>query len=133
MVTLLGASVTSAVAVPHKGKQVVFINLFYETEMRPARIFFTANSGPYLRNLKWTNWGKARATAHGRYISDCASCGPKRNVKATVKFSKLKYCRTLDKYFYAKALLFRKPREGQDNPARISGGSCPPPGEVDRR
>ena len=52
--------------------------------VQPGRWFFSANSGPYLRDLVWTGWGTPTATATGTYISDCASCGPHEKYAVTV-------------------------------------------------
>jgi hypothetical protein len=53
----------------------------------PREIFLTANAGPYLKRLTWTDWGEDVATAEGIYRSDCASCAPPRRRTATVRFS----------------------------------------------
>lgn len=54
-------------------KAVIF-NITVAPLVEPGRFFFSANSGPYLKNVRWRNWGAATATATATYISDCASC-----------------------------------------------------------
>lgn len=70
----------------------VLFNLFPTPEVEPRRFFFTANSGPYLDRLRWTGWGTAHATATGRYISNCASCGPKIVKQTTVVLDRSVLC-----------------------------------------
>jgi hypothetical protein len=58
----------------------------------PSKIFLTADAGPYLEALKWSNWGSSRATASGTYLSMCASCAPPRQRRATVVFHTIINC-----------------------------------------
>src|SRR5690242_19432740 len=75
MALFLAGSVTSSAAAKEFKKTALF-NLTFTPQVIPNRVFFTANSGPYLKKLKWKNWGEAKTVARGRFISDCASCGP---------------------------------------------------------
>lgn len=53
----------------------LLFNLFRSPLRKPHDFFFTANSGPYVTDLRWSGWGTGRAVGHGRFVSDCASCG----------------------------------------------------------
>lgn len=72
-------------------KAVVF-GLYPTPQVEPDRWFFSADAGPYLRDLTWTDWGSATATATGTYISDCASCGPAQEYPVTVRLDGLVAC-----------------------------------------
>lgn len=112
-----------------EGKDVVYFDLFYQEQIKPRRIFFTANSGSYLKNLKWTGWGSRKAVARGLYVSECASCGPPVRRKAKIRLLGRTYCETRDVYFYQKAILTRKPSAGQSRRVRVDGAPCPDPGD----
>ncbi|MDQ2622624.1 MAG: hypothetical protein M3Y45_06245 [Actinomycetota bacterium] len=84
--------VSPAAASKVRYDRTVIYNMFPSPKVRPARYFLTANSGPYMRKLKWKGWGTAKAVGRGRFISDCASCGPKENKPARLTFFKLKPC-----------------------------------------
>ena len=107
-----------------RGKDVVHFDLFYTGTVAPKRIFFTANSGPYLRGMKWEGWGTKRTVGRGVYVSKCASCAPPKRRAAKVVLSKRRYCEAQDVYYYKRGILTRKPSEGQDRKARIGGGVC---------
>ena len=78
-------------------KKVVYFDYNYEPYFKPDRIFLTANSGPYLKNLKWKGWGTSKAVARGRFISDCASCFKEKRA-VTVYFRKLVTCKYAPNY-----------------------------------
>lgn len=59
-----------------------YFGLSLQPEVEPERVFFTANAGPYLRDVTWAGWGAAQAVGTGTYVSDCASCGPKQELPA---------------------------------------------------
>jgi hypothetical protein len=83
------ASATSAVV----QRKLVYID--YNGSVvgaRPSKIFLTADAGPYLEGLHWSDWGADRATAKGTYISTCASCAPPPQRRATVVFHKIIEC-----------------------------------------
>lgn len=111
-------------------RRVVFFDLYYQEEVKPKKIFFYANSGPYVRNLSWKGWGTQKAVGRGFYISTCASCDPPRKRAAVLRFRGLKYCATRDVWFYKRATMTRKPSEGQTRTVKISAGSCPPRSEA---
>lgn len=86
-------------------KKVVYFDYNYTPSVKPNKIFLTANSGPYLKKLKWTGWGTNKAIGRGRFIADCASCFPKTNKRVTVYFRKLitcKYAPNVKIYRYGK-------------------------------
>lgn len=91
-VAILAMTSLSAAAEKPPYQKTVIYNMFPTPEVKPARYFLTANSGPYLRNLKWKGWGTAKAAGKGRFISDCASCGPKENKRVRITFFKKKPC-----------------------------------------
>jgi hypothetical protein len=88
---LLVVSVSSvAAAVPRK---LVYIDMFGQAVgPQPSHIFLTANAGPYLKGLRWSDWGANRATAKGTYVSTCASCAPPGHRHATVVFHRIINC-----------------------------------------
>lgn len=73
------------------GKTAIF-NLTQETKVKPSRFFLTANSGPYLKKLKWSKWGTAKTVGRGRFISDCVSCGEKENKPVRMTLHELIPC-----------------------------------------
>jgi hypothetical protein len=72
--------------------QAVLYNLTDQPKVEPDRYFLTANAGPYVRNLRWMGWGSDHAAAHGTYVSDCASCGPREVRKATIVLTRRVFC-----------------------------------------
>ena len=84
---------TAADAGSHSGKKVVYFDYNYTPHFKPSHIFLTANSGPYLKKLRWQGWGTSKSVGRGRFISDCASCGDYENRAVTVTFHKLVTCR----------------------------------------
>lgn len=73
--------------------KVVFFNLVASPMVEPGRIFLSANSGPYLKDITWTDWGTPTATGAGTYISDCASCGDPESYPVTLTANKLIACK----------------------------------------
>jgi hypothetical protein len=73
VLAVLGLAVLapSAVAAP----KVVVFNLTTEGLVQPARVFFQADSGPYLDGLQWTGWGTPTAVGTGSYVLDCTNGG----------------------------------------------------------
>ena len=110
-------------------KKAVFFDMYYQGEVKPNRIFLTANSGPYFKKLKWKNWGENRTVARGRFISDCASCGEKENKPARITMRKLVPCPKLkvNTYKYIKLKVI-----DPDRPHRVAKwrGACPPGNQV---
>ncbi|MCO5314850.1 MAG: hypothetical protein M9938_01600 [Solirubrobacterales bacterium] len=76
---------------PEYGRTVVF-NMYPTPEVKPDRYFLTANAGPYLKNLRWKGWGRYKTVGKGRFISDCASCGPRENKPVRITFFRRKPC-----------------------------------------
>lgn len=72
-------------------KAIIF-NLDRSPLVEPGRFFFSANSGPYLKDVRWTDWGAAAATGTATYVSDCASCD-KATYPVNVTASQLTACR----------------------------------------
>lgn len=58
----------------------------------PRRIFTAYSSAPYLRGLTWEGWGSRTAVGTGRWMSDCASCPPPDERRATVTLSGFVTC-----------------------------------------
>jgi hypothetical protein len=92
--------------------QVVLFNLTAIPSVTPERYFFTANSGPYVKNLRWIGWGTQHAAGRGRFISDCASCGTPEHVDATLKLSGLTYCRENGLTVYRRGVMIRTLPDG---------------------
>lgn len=72
-----GLSVASATAATPK---TVIFNMYPSPLVKPERVFFQANSGPFLDALVWTGWGEATAVGTGTWRLDCStggvSCAP---------------------------------------------------------
>lgn len=104
IVALAGAfSVPATAKAPHK-KTAIF-NLNNTPQYKPTRFFLTASSGPYVKKIRWTNWGENRAIGRGRFISDCASCGKKENKPAKIVLWKKVNCKAYGVYSYKFARL----------------------------
>jgi hypothetical protein len=80
VLTVLLAGVTGGAQVAHAAPRTVIFNLTAAPLERPDRVFFQANSGPYLADLTWAGWGTERAVGTGTWTLDCTngggSCGP---------------------------------------------------------
>lgn len=108
--------------------KTVYFDLFYQPHVTPKRIFVTASSGPWMKNLHWEGWGTRKAVAHGAWISDCASCpGPDRR-KVKLTFTKPVYCQAQGVRTYRKARgVVSVPDEGSTDTHFSIGMGCPPP------
>jgi len=109
-------------------KKTVFFDMYYQGEVKPRRIFTTANSGPYFKKLRWKNWGDNRTVGRGRFISDCASCGEKENKAARITMRKLIPCPKLKVNTYKFITLKVFDRERPNRVVKWPG-DCPPRGE----
>lgn len=74
-------------------KKVVYLDYNYQAFVKPGKIFLQANSGPYLRRLKWSGWGTNRTVGRGQYVYDCASCIPHEKKPVRITFRKLINCK----------------------------------------
>ena len=77
---LLALALLLLAAVPAQAApRTVIFNLYPQALDQPGRVFFQANSGPFLRDLRWTGWGSEGAVGTGSWQLDCstggASCG----------------------------------------------------------
>ena len=83
LASLLSLAVLAGGASAATPKTVIF-DLFAQPLVKPEKVFLTANSGPYLKDLEWSGWGTKRATGTGTWIFDCTSggfgCGPDSGV-----------------------------------------------------
>ena len=120
----LAGSVTSAATAMPFQKTALF-NLTYEPKVKPNRVFLTANSGPYLKKIEWSEWGSNRTVGRGRFISDCASCGPKENKPMKLTLYKLRPCPKYHVMAYKKGYLkiFDSNRPNRGTPLALG---CPP-------
>ncbi|WP_121254264.1 hypothetical protein [Nocardioides ferulae] len=108
------------------GVKTVYFDMFYQQKVAPKRIFLTASSGPYLKRLDWSDWGSRRASATGRYISDCASCPPPAKRSATVRFSKRTFCADEKVRTYRRAVVtVSEPDEGGEKTTFRLPMGCP--------
>jgi hypothetical protein len=124
MAVFLAGSVTStATAKPFK--KTALFNLTYVPQVKPSRVFLTANSGPYLKKIKWSKWGTNRTVGRGRFISDCASCGEKENKPMTLTLYKLRPCPKYHVMAYKKGYLKIKDPEDPSRGTSLPLG-CPP-------
>lgn len=103
-------------------KAVVF-NMYPTPLVQPGRFFFTANSGPYLKDVAWTSWGAPTATGVGTYISECASCGPRQEYEVTITVDRLIDCPPYGAQAYDRLRFVRSGGAAPDDPRRrgISG------------
>lgn len=86
-------------------KETAVFDLFGQKQVKPEKIFLTANSGPYLTGMEWFKWGKDKTTGVGTFVSDCASCpGPDRR-PAIVRFSKRDECKKKGGFAYKRGRL----------------------------
>jgi len=65
---------TTAAAKPAKHKRVFWIDLAGAASQHPRYVYFTANSGGYVKNVTWTKWGKKRTVGKGTF-GTTAPCG----------------------------------------------------------
>lgn len=107
-------------------KKAVFFDMYYGENVRPRRIFTTANSGPYFKKLRWKNWGENRTVGRGRFISDCASCGEKENKPAVITMRKLIPCKR-QKVMTYKFIKLKVVDPERPNRVVKWTGACPPP------
>lgn len=56
-------------------KPVYWVDLMGSPSQHPRRVYFTANSGPYVKRITWTHWGRQRTVGHGIFGST-APCIP---------------------------------------------------------
>ncbi len=80
--SLLGLAVLApgAAAAPEASvaaaPKVVIFDLYPTPHVKPARVFFQADAGPYLDKLLWSGWGEATSTGTGVWTLDCSNGGP---------------------------------------------------------
>jgi hypothetical protein len=120
--TAIGPVVTTSVHAAPQPK-VVFFGLYPEPEVKPARIFLTANAGPYVKDIRWTGWGTAKAIGKGTFISDCASCGEKESKPATLTFRRTVSCKQRGVRIYAYQRLQVKTAPGEKQRIRSLGNA----------
>ncbi|HEU4658118.1 MAG TPA: hypothetical protein VFR97_11350 [Capillimicrobium sp.] len=103
----------------------VLFDLFYQPEIEPERVFFTANAGPYLKDLAWTGWGTAQAIGTGTYVSDCASCGPKQILPARLVLERPGACRGWGVQVYLRSRLEKTLESGEVTTTELGPGDAP--------
>jgi hypothetical protein len=93
-------------------------------EVEPERIFFQADAGPYLRDIRWMGWGTEIAVGHGRFVSDCASCGTPEHKPATIIMHGLTPCPAFGGFIYRYAHFSRLYNGHRRTRPVPSGGFC---------
>jgi hypothetical protein len=83
-------------------------NLTEEPEFEPDRYFFSANAGPYVKDIKWSGWGRDTAEGKGTFINDCASCGAKEITPARLILKHLVACPTVGGLVYRVGYMLRE-------------------------
>lgn len=126
---LLAPQATAAAPAPaahDPNLTTVYVDIGGDLRVEPRRIFLTANAGQYLRKLAWSDWGSGKATASGKFISDCASCPPPAVRDATVTATRQVTCEDEHVKAYRRIVVrLSEPSEGSDvTKFRIPGG-CP--------
>jgi hypothetical protein len=66
-VAALTLAVVASSPAQSKNDKVYFADLFGGATQSPSAIFFTANSGPRVTDIKWKGWGNRRTVGKGRY------------------------------------------------------------------
>jgi hypothetical protein len=89
----LGGATATADVAPRADKKPAIFDLFGGKMVEPETIFLTANSGPYLDELVWSEWGKSGASGAGTYVSECASCGPPERLDVVVEAKRADRCK----------------------------------------
>jgi hypothetical protein len=56
--------------------KVVIFNMYPSPLVKPDRVFFQADAGPYLSDLQWSGWGEPTALGTGKWVLDCSNGGP---------------------------------------------------------
>lgn len=64
----LGFVLVLAAPAASAAKPVHWIDLMGTASQKPEGVFFTANSGPQVRKVKWNGWGKRRTVGRGTYL-----------------------------------------------------------------
>jgi len=70
MVVSLGLSAVAGQASSHGGvkyKNVHWLDLNGSSSQAPKRVFFTANSGGFVKKIKWKRWGRNRTVGRGTF------------------------------------------------------------------
>ena len=98
--TTTGAGAAGVPAESSASKPHGFFNLFADPLIKPKVVYLTANSGPYLDEVRWTSWGKKTAKATAIYTYACASCMPPERRPALMTVSRPKYCAKHKVYAY---------------------------------
>lgn len=85
-VILFAALAISVAASPAAVKKNVFwIDLGGTASKHPNGVFFTANSGGHVKNVKWKNWGGAKAVGRGWFFDTSPSYPGKPNQNGPAK------------------------------------------------
>jgi len=111
--------------------QYRIFDLYYQPyPAETTSYYFYANSTPWLRHLKWKNWGSRRAVGRGRYVLDCGTCGPTREVyRARARLTGRVKCKGYYKRFRSyrrmKVTVFYPKSEGGTRSRTFPMG-CPP-------
>lgn len=92
LITLISLTCVASAANAQRYERVAIFNLTDQPKVEPTRFYLSASSGPYLKKLDWSNWGSGKTVGRGRFIADCASCGPKENMPVRFTLRKLIPC-----------------------------------------
>jgi hypothetical protein len=106
--------------------KTALFNLTYVPQVKPQKYFLTANSGPYVKKIRWKRWGTNKTVGRGRFISDCASCGPKENKLARLVLWKKVKCKEYGVYTYRYGRL--RVIDPERNRVTDIAVQCPPKG-----
>jgi len=49
-------------------KKVYWVDLAYQIQQKPDFVYFTANSGGQMKNIRWKNWGGRKAIGRGWFL-----------------------------------------------------------------
>lgn len=70
-------SVQASPASHHKVKGTVYwLNLAGGSSVAPKRVYYTANSGGYMKKIRWKHWGARKTVGRGRFGTTAPCNGP---------------------------------------------------------
>ncbi len=94
-VLMAGLAFGAATGPAGKSPQTFWIDLAGQAERKPGFVYFTANAGGTVKNLKWKKWGRSKAIGRGYFQDNSASFPGKLDQDGPAKIVvwKLRRCR----------------------------------------
>jgi hypothetical protein len=99
--TTTGAGAAGLSAETSASKPYGFFNLFDDPLIKPKTVSLTANSGPYLEEVRWSGWGKKTSKATAIFVDNHGNApGAAERRPALITVSRPKYCAKHKVYAY---------------------------------